>query len=132
MSSDGRINRGHSVFQRLLKAYPRYTLVAEKLEAMVKLGLANSRMKDFYDIWLVSKIFSFDGELLRSAMTQTFARRRTTFPASRPFALTSAFYEDHQKQIQVGSVHPQVEAGNAARGSCCGRERNLGFRFSGY
>lgn len=84
----------------VLKAYPRYTLVAEKLEAMVKLGLANSRMKDFFDIWVVSKIFSFDGELMRTAITQTFARRRTAFPVSRPFALTSAFYEDHQKQVQ--------------------------------
>jgi len=45
----------------LLKAYPRYTLVAEKVEAMVKLGLANSRMKDFYDIWLLSRLFSFEG-----------------------------------------------------------------------
>ena len=47
----------------LLKACPRYTLVAEKAEAMVKLGLANSRMKDFYDLWLVSRLFSFEGNL---------------------------------------------------------------------
>jgi hypothetical protein len=102
----------------VLRAYPRYTLVAEKLEAMVKLGLANSRMKDFYDIWLVSKIFSFDGELLRSAMTRTFARRRTAFPASRPFALTPAFYEDHQKQIQwaafIRKSKPEMQPGDLA------------------
>lgn len=102
----------------VLKAYPRYTLVAEKLEAMVKLGLANSRMKDFYDIWLVSKIFSFDGELLRSAITRTFARRRTAFSASRPFALTSAFYEDHQKQIQwaafIRKSKPEMQPGDLA------------------
>jgi len=48
----------------ILNAYPRYTLVAEKLEAMVKLGLANSRMKDFYDIWLLSRLFSFEGDEL--------------------------------------------------------------------
>lgn len=102
----------------VLKAYPRYTFVAEKLEAMVKLGLANSRMKDFYDIWLVSRIFSFEGELLRSAITQTFARRRTAVPVSRPFALTSAFYEDHQKQVQwaafIRKSKPEMQPGDLA------------------
>ena len=102
----------------VLKAYPRYTLVAEKLEAMVKLGLANSRMKDFYDLWVVSKIFSFDGELLRSAIAQTFARRRTAFPVSRPFALTPAFSEDHQKQVQwaafIRKSKPEMQPGDLA------------------
>jgi hypothetical protein len=84
----------------LLKAYPRYTLVAEKVEAMVKLGLANSRMKDFYDLWLVSRLFSFEGNVLRNALENTFGRRRTTFPASIPFAFTPAFYADPQKTVQ--------------------------------
>lgn len=84
----------------ILKAYPRYTLVAEKVEAMVKLGLANSRMKDFYDIWLLSRIFSFDGGVLRQALENTFSRRRTDFPETTPFAFTSVFYEDPQKVVQ--------------------------------
>ncbi len=84
----------------LLRAYPRYTLLAEKLEAMVKLGLANSRMKDFYDLWLLSRLFSFDGTILRQALKNTFDRRRTAFPASTPFAFTPAFYEDPQKKAQ--------------------------------
>ncbi|MCJ8499341.1 nucleotidyl transferase AbiEii/AbiGii toxin family protein [Desulfatitalea alkaliphila] len=84
----------------LLKAYPRYTLVAEKVEAMVKLGLANSRMKDFYDLWLVSRLFSFEGKVLQNALENTFGRRRTTFPASTPFAFTPAFYADPQKTVQ--------------------------------
>jgi len=84
----------------LLKAYPRYTLVAEKVETMVKLGLANSRMKDFYDIWLVSRLFSFEGSVLRNALGNTFDRRRTTFPASTPFAFTPAFCGDPQKTVQ--------------------------------
>jgi len=83
----------------LLKAYPRYTLVAEKLEAMIKLGLANSRMKDFYDIWLLSRLFPFEGDVLRKAIKNTFDRRRTTFPSSIPFAFTSAFYQDNQKTL---------------------------------
>jgi hypothetical protein len=102
----------------LLKAYPRYTLVAEKVEAMVKLGLANSRMKDFYDLWLVSRLFSFEGNVLRNALENTFDRRRTTFPASTPFAFTTAFYEDSQKTVQwtafVKKSKPGIPVGKLA------------------
>ncbi|HCR36861.1 MAG TPA: hypothetical protein DIU37_01780, partial [Opitutae bacterium] len=83
-----------------LKAYPRYTLVAEKLEAMVRLDLANSRMKDFYDICLLSRLFTFDGEILSEAIKNTFSRRRTPLPSSVPFAFTSDFSEDQQKKVQ--------------------------------
>jgi hypothetical protein len=83
-----------------MKAYPRYTLVAEKLEAIVRLGLANSRMKDFYDIWLVSKLFDFDGKILCQAISNTFKRRNTRLPEKEPFAFTSEFYEDQQKKQQ--------------------------------
>jgi predicted nucleotidyltransferase component of viral defense system len=100
----------------LLKAYPRYTLVAEKVEAMVKLGLANSRMKDFYDLWLVSKLFSFEGNVLRKALENTFDRRRTIFPASTPFAFTPAFYADPQKTVQwtafVKKSKPDIPVGD--------------------
>jgi len=100
----------------LLKAYPRYTLVAEKVEAMVKLGLANSRMKDFHDIWLLSRLFSFEGNVLRKALENTFERRRTTFQPSTPYALTPAFYEDPQKTIQwkafVKRSKPDIPVGD--------------------
>ncbi len=83
-----------------LKAYPRYTVVAEKLEAMVHLGMANSRMKDFYDIWLLLTLFPFEGSVLRAAVKNTFRRRGTSLPSGTPFAFTSDFYEDQQKEIQ--------------------------------
>jgi hypothetical protein len=54
-----------------LRAYPRETVVAEKLEAMVKLGMANSRMKDFYDLAVLARSFAFDGELLSRAVLAT-------------------------------------------------------------
>jgi hypothetical protein len=100
----------------LLKAYPRYTLVAEKVEAMVKLGLANSRMKDFYDLWLVSKLFLFEGSVLRNALENTFNRRHTIFPASTPFAFTPAFFADPQKTVQwtafVKKSKPDIPVGD--------------------
>ena len=100
----------------LLKAYPRYTLVAEKLEAMIKLGLANSRMKDFYDIWLLSRLFRYEGGVLRKAIKNTFDRRRTTFPPSIPFAFTPAFYQDKQKTLHwkafVNKSKPDMPVGD--------------------
>jgi len=83
-----------------LKAYPRETLLAEKFEAIITLGIANSRMKDFYDIWLLSKLFSFDGEILCSAIRNTFSRRNTPLPVSKPAAFMPDFYEEPQKRAQ--------------------------------
>ena len=83
-----------------LKAYPRYTMVAEKFEAMVKLGMANSRMKDFYDVWLLSRLFEFDGIVLCEAVSNTFKRRSTLYPDGLPVVFTEEFSNDNQKQIQ--------------------------------
>ena len=83
-----------------LRAYPRETVVAEKLEAMVQLGLANSRMKDFYDVVILSRMFEFDGDLLVRAIRATFERRRTPLPAGLPVALTPEFTEDAMKRTQ--------------------------------
>jgi hypothetical protein len=83
-----------------LLAYPRYTMVAEKLEAMVRLGMANSRMKDFYDVFLLSRLFDFDGWILCDAIRNTFARRSTSLPLGLPMAFTVEFRKDTQKQTQ--------------------------------
>ncbi|MFC1745895.1 nucleotidyl transferase AbiEii/AbiGii toxin family protein [Candidatus Riflebacteria bacterium] len=86
--------------QPKLKAYTRYTVVAEKFEAMIHLGIANSRMKDFYDIWLMSRLFGFDGNLLNEAIQNTFNRRNTKLPESKPIPFSSAFYDNPGKQTQ--------------------------------
>jgi hypothetical protein len=83
-----------------LRAYPRETVVAEKLEAMVQLGMANSRMKDFYDIAVLARDFDFDGALLARAIRATFERRKTALLATTPVALTAAFAEDSTKKTQ--------------------------------
>ena len=83
-----------------LRAYARETVIAEKFQAMVALGRANSRMKDFYDIWILSKSFDFDGDRLPRAIAATFARRETAIPVDLPDALTLAFANDEQKQRQ--------------------------------
>ena len=82
-----------------IRTYPVYTVVAEKFEAMVKLGIANTRMKDFHDIWFLAQRFEFDGPTLRKAIDATFARRQTNLPPL-PEALTDAFADDPSKQVQ--------------------------------
>lgn len=83
-----------------VRAYPREVVIAEKLEAMVKLDIRNSRMKDFYDIWFISRAWPFDAESLRQAIFATFERRKTPLPVGVPFALTDEFLADPLKQAQ--------------------------------
>jgi predicted nucleotidyltransferase component of viral defense system len=83
-----------------LRAYPRETVVAEKLEAMVLLGMANSRMKDFYDLAVLARKFDFEGALLARAIRATFERRKTALPTTTPIALTEAFADDPTKKTQ--------------------------------
>lgn len=64
-----------------LRIYPRETVVAEKLEAMVQLGIANSRMKDFFYLRFLARSFEFDGGLLTAAIAATFKHRKTSIPA---------------------------------------------------
>ncbi|MHB8793245.1 MAG: nucleotidyl transferase AbiEii/AbiGii toxin family protein [Thermoleophilia bacterium] len=72
-------------------AYQPPTAVAEKFEAMVNLGLVNSRLKDFYDIWMLSQTLNFDGQELAAALSATFSKRGTALPAVAPVALTDEF-----------------------------------------
>jgi len=83
-----------------LPMYARETAIAEKFEAMVKLGLANSRMKDFYDLWVLSREFEFESAVLTRAIAATFRRRKTGLPSGTPTALTAAFSGDPLKQQQ--------------------------------
>jgi hypothetical protein len=83
-----------------LRAYPPETVVAEKVQALVALGMLNSRMKDFFDLWAISQTFQFDGVVLSDALRATFTRRATPPPAETPIALTQAFAEDAAKQAQ--------------------------------
>jgi predicted nucleotidyltransferase component of viral defense system len=67
-----------------LRVYARETAIAEKVEAMVTLGLGNSRMKDFFDVWYLARTFEFDEAVLRKAIPATFARRQTSMPNAMP------------------------------------------------
>ena len=83
-----------------LRAYARETVIAEKFQAMVLLGRANTRMKDFYDIWLLSQDFEYDANRVATAIAATFARRKTAIPTDLPDALTDDFASDPAKTAQ--------------------------------
>jgi predicted nucleotidyltransferase component of viral defense system len=83
-----------------LRAYPPETVIAEKFHAMVILGRANSRMKDYYDVWMLTNAFEINTERLQRAITATFARRNTEIPKVVPDGLSDAFAADIAKQQQ--------------------------------
>ncbi len=77
-----------------LNAYPVEAAIAEKFQAMVHLDLQNSRMKDFYDIWILSRTLTFSGPALSQAIRSTFDRRQTSVPVVPPVALTAKFHSE--------------------------------------
>ena len=91
-----------------LRVYRPETAIAEKTEAMVTLALANSRMKDFFDVRRLAMTRSFDGDVLRAALAATFDRRQIARPSEVPFALTAEFGSDSQKQTQRAAFMRRV------------------------
>jgi hypothetical protein len=85
---------------RELGAYPRYSVVAEKLEAIATFGMANSRLKDYFDLWILATCTDFDGRTLTRAIDATFQRRLTPLPSGLPTGPTSTFADDPEKKQQ--------------------------------
>lgn len=83
-----------------LRIYSMESVIAEKLHAMVILDLTNRRMKDFYDLWTLSRLFPFSGQTLAQVIQRTFARRQTPIPTTTPTALTPVFGNDPGKITQ--------------------------------
>lgn len=91
-----------------IRAYTLESSIAEKYQAMVNLDMANSRMKDFYDIYFLSKRRLFRGLDLQKAIEQTFDRRGTDIPEKVPTALTKRFYEDDDKVQMWGAFIDKI------------------------
>jgi predicted nucleotidyltransferase component of viral defense system len=83
-----------------LRVYPRYTVVAEKLEALTSLGMLNSRMKDYFDLWVLARYSEFDRQILIRAVAATFDRRQTKIPNGVPIGLSDEFANDLLKEKQ--------------------------------
>jgi hypothetical protein len=83
-----------------LRVYPRYTVVAEKLDAIISLGMTNTRMKDYFDIWVILRKSELDLEVLRSAVMATIKRRSTLMPENLPLGLSDEFAQNKNKNMQ--------------------------------
>jgi len=84
-----------------INGYPAESIISEKFHAMVHLGEINSRFKDFYDIWLLSEVFDFEGKTLQKAIAATFVQRQTVVPNGFPVALTNDFALKRQEQWEA-------------------------------
>jgi hypothetical protein len=91
-------------------AYEPATAVAEKFESMVALGLIDSRMKDFYDLWMLAGTLEFDGQTLVSAFAATFGARGTALPTDTPAALTATFSGQASTAAMWQAYHSRLAA----------------------
>lgn len=92
----------------LVLAYRRETAIAEKFHAMVVLGRANTRLRDFLDVWGLAQGFAFDGAIPAGAIGATFERRRTELPDTQPECLTSAFLDNPERVLQWAALMRRV------------------------
>ena len=93
-----------------IRVYPREVVIAEKAHAIVVLGLSNTRIKDFYDIWMIARSCTFDAQILFQTVSQTFERRQTNLPLSDvPSGLTRRFAENVARVAQWKRLRQQVE-----------------------
>jgi predicted nucleotidyltransferase component of viral defense system len=86
--------------QPRLRVYPRYTVVAEKLEAIISLGMVNTRLKDYFDLWVILNKTDIDTLVLQEAVVATLSRRNTAVPQSLPMGLSDAFAQNAGKASQ--------------------------------
>lgn len=92
-----------------LYGYPRETTLAEKVQAMTVLGMANSRMKDFYDVWQLIEQFEFDGKVVQAAIEKTFANRNTTLPQEDHIIFSNSFLENKTVQWNAFTRKLKIE-----------------------
>lgn len=97
-----------------VRAYPPATVIAEKFQAMVALGVLNGRMKDYYDLWAIPRALDIAADDLDAAITATFERRQTAIPPERPPGLSAEMVEDEVKQRQWRAYAASVELENVS------------------
>jgi predicted nucleotidyltransferase component of viral defense system len=93
-----------------LRAYPIETVVAEKFHALAVRGITNSRLKDYYDLWLIAETFELDRAPLAAAVRQTFERRATALPQEKPTGLSEAYVETWGDQWRTFRTRDRMAA----------------------
>ena len=96
-----------------LLAYPQISTIAEKFESMVLLGIRNSRMKDFHDIWVLSETFTYDGVELQQAIVRCFNRRGSVWAVETPEAFTPSFFANAERLADWNGYRHLVSLSNS-------------------
>lgn len=99
-----------------IRAYPKETVIAEKIQAMIAFGMVNNRMKDIYDLWVMSRQFHFEGETLARAIRATFERRKTAIPNDTPLVFSPEFSKDRNKVTQWQAFLDRTELSDEGKG----------------
>ncbi|HMU66964.1 MAG TPA: nucleotidyl transferase AbiEii/AbiGii toxin family protein [Cellvibrionaceae bacterium] len=94
----------------VLRAYPLETVVAEKLEALIKLARFNTRLKDYFDLWVLSTAEQIDHAVLPKAIATTFKRRQTSLPTTIPVGLTKSYATEKAQQWNAFLKRSKLEA----------------------
>lgn len=97
-----------------VRAYPPATVIAEKFQAMVALGILNGRMKDYYDLWAIPRALTIAADDLDAAIIATFERRQTAIPTERPPGLSAEMVDDEVKQRQWRAYAASIELENVS------------------
>ena len=97
-----------------VRAYSPATVIAEKFQAMVALGVLNGRMKDYYDLWAIARALDIAADDLDAAIGATFERRQTAIPTERPPGLSAEMVDDEVKQRQWRAYAASVELENVS------------------
>ena len=113
-----------------LRAYPKYPVVAEKLHAICLLGMANTRMKDYFDLWVLLGENTLAPAELRRAVEATFNRRKTAIPTSMPTGLSDVFVADAIKQAQWNAFLKKNRLAPIALADVLARLRSEIHKFS--
>lgn len=92
-----------------IRAYSPATVMAEKFQAVIALGMVNSRMKDYYDLWALPQSQEVSADDLYQAVRMTFSRRETAIPAARPEGLSEAFAHNAAKQSQWDAYAESIQ-----------------------
>ena len=95
-----------------VRSYPPASVIAEKFQAMVALGVINGRMKDYYDLWAIPRAIEIAPDDLDAAIRATFERRETAIPSERPPGLSSEMSSDSAKQRQWRAYAASLELEN--------------------
>ena len=102
-----------------VRAYSPETVISEKFQAVIALGIVNSRMKDFYDLYAIPRAVEVSEDALLKAIKSTFIRRETDIPRERPTGFSNAFLQDPIRETQWTAYSTETDVAGMTLEEVC-------------